>query len=137
MKLSRKTFYKCIAFAGLTSVTLGAAVSTSQADTEMPYQYLANHDGVNFYERCRIMPSSDGQEEVLIKVENSNSYRVTVDFNYVAVAATGEEKHNDVAETTLRPGQTQSGEAAGLWTIPFKPGMHIVKAGVENVRVTK
>ncbi len=111
------------------------AASAQRAAMDEAWKPMLVHEGVAF-SYIFYSEADERHDGVVVRLVNRNGYAVRYRFTMVFRAETGDE-HTERAEGTLEPGEMKTGDAAGLFWIPFKDGRSIGEVGLRGWRVTR
>lgn len=118
-------------------LTILVAAATCQLARCAQYEEIFTHQGVRFSYTIRPFTPKSPREELLLKLENLNEYKVEGSFHVFCVSATGTESLDGGQGLTMRPHQVQSGELSGLFFLPLPDGEQIETLQLVDVVVNR
>lgn len=119
----------------VASLAFGAApVAAQQTSTDYAWKPLLQEGGVSFTYIYYAKPGStvDG---VVVKVANTNDYAVR--YRFKVVFRTDGDERVEEAGGTLAAHEARTGDADGLYWVPFLDGRPIIEFGLRGYEVTR
>ncbi len=108
------------------------APADSADSADSAWTPIIEHGGVAF--SFIFYPYADNEHGgVVVKLVNTNDY--AVDYRFEIVFRAGREEHVEAVEGFLGAGQMKTGDAAGLFWIPFRDGRSIGEVGLRGYAV--
>ena len=121
----------------LSTVLLGLALvlraAAQEKASEKAWKTLLQHQGVTF--KYIYYRKADSQNDgVVLMLENSSDMAVTYTFTIVFWTENEELEAN--ASGRLAPGERRTGDAAGLFWVPFRDGRSIGSIGLRSYKIS-
>jgi hypothetical protein len=101
------------------------------------YEPLFEHNGVRFSYIVKDWSTTPQKDEVLIRLENQNNFKVEVSFRVCCVSTTGSESSDAGSRFTLKANEVQSGSLSGLFFLPLPDGEQIETLQLVDVVVNR
>jgi hypothetical protein len=118
-------------------LTILVATVTCQLARCAQYEEIFTHQGVRFSYVIRPFTPKSPKEELLLKLENLNDYKIEGSFRVFCVSGTGTESLDGGQGLTMRPRQVQSGELSGLFFLPLPDGEQIETVQLVDVVINR
>ncbi|TDI71202.1 MAG: hypothetical protein E2O85_02420 [Bacteroidetes bacterium] len=113
---------------------ISTSVRAQETSTDWAWKEITKIDGVEFFYiyYTEVRHESNG---VVLKLVNWNDYSVTYRFRIVFKADGGE--HDEVVTGSIGPETLVTGDAAGLFFLPFEDGRSIGEIGIKGYRIQR
>jgi hypothetical protein len=121
----------------LSSLFVLALLPVCQAQpttaTDWAWTPIIKHEGLDisfiFYSRA-----DSRNNGVVIKLANENEY--AIDYRFKVIFRSDDDVRVEEVEGTLNAGEARTGDASGLFWVPFPDGRSISEVGLRGYRVT-
>ena len=122
---------------GLLLMMGGAHLAHGQQKTagDWAWKPLLQHEGVAFT-YIFYSEANNHDNGVVLKIANTNDYPIAYRFTIIFRAGDGS-VHEEYVEGTLRAHETQTGDSAGLFWVPFTDGRSIGELGLRGFKIEK
>lgn len=122
-----------VLLAGVLFTLVAVAPVRAQTPVKGPWQEIIQEDGVSFsYLYYREADNINGG--IVVKLENTNDY--AVDYRFKIIFRADGDEHIEQVEGQLEAGQMKTGDADGLFWVPFNDGRGIGEVGLRGYKIT-